>query len=87
MAMPWEAHHQVIVESYYAVKSGKSTRVHVRPVAGQGYDTKMDVRCRRDMRDVHPIGTKFLIWAKLTDKEGGKPFLSTFHGGPYEVIE
>lgn len=87
MSMPTEGYSWVTVETYSAVKSGKSSRIHVRPVAGQGYDTDMDVECARNMRKKHPVGTKFRVWAKLTDREGGKPFLYSYFGWKYEVLE
>lgn len=35
MGKPWSEYQQVIVETYHAVKAGKSSRVDVRPVPGQ----------------------------------------------------
>lgn len=87
MAQPWSNYNQVIVETYYAVKSGKSSRIHVRPAAGQAYPQSMDVECSRTMRKAYPIGSKFRIWAKETDKEGGKPFLYSHFDWPFEVVE
>ncbi len=87
MSMPTEGYSWIIVETYDGIKPGKSSHTHVRPVAGQGLDTKMDVECSRDMRKKHPIKTKFRIWAKLTDREGGKPFLYSNYQWPYEVIK
>lgn len=56
MSKPWSQYQQVIVETYAAVKSGKSSRVHVRPVAGQPFPTTMDVECSRSMRKLYPVG-------------------------------
>lgn len=86
MAQPWSNYSQVVVETYYAVKAGKTSRIHVRPVAGQAYAQTMDVECSRTMRKAYPIGTKFKIWAKKTDREGGKPFLYSHFDWPFEVI-
>lgn len=61
MANPWSQYQQLIVETYYAVKSGKSSRVHVRPVAGQQFPPTMDVECSHSMRKLYPVGTKFRI--------------------------
>lgn len=87
MSKPTSDYSLVIVQTYSALKAGKASRVRVRPVAGQGYDTDMDVECARAMRKKHPVGTKFKIWAKLTDREGGKPFLYSYHGWEYEVLD
>ncbi len=32
-------YHHIVVETYHAVKSGKSTHIHVRPIEGQGFPT------------------------------------------------
>ena len=87
MAKPWEKHQLLIVETYFEVKSGKSSHIHARPVEGQGFPVTLDVRCSRDMRNSYPVGTKFEIYAKLTDREGGSEFLSTHHSWPFKVID
>lgn len=76
----------VIVETYYSAKSGKKSKVHVRPVEGQTFPSDMDVECSREMRKDFPIGTQFKIRAKITNREGGKPFLYSSYKWPYEVI-
>jgi hypothetical protein len=86
MSQPWSQYQQVIVETYSGRKPGKSSLIHVRPVAGQLFPQTMDVECSRSMRKNHPVGTKFLIWAKETDREGGKPFLYSHFDWPYEVV-
>ena len=86
MARPWEEYEQVIVETYSGIKPGKSSTIHVRPVNGQTFCSDMDVECSKKMRTSHPIGTKFKIYAQLTDREGGKPFLYSSYKWPYEVV-
>ena len=87
MAQPTEPHLFVVVESFLpASTAGLHGEIHVRPVAGQGNDTAMHVRCPKALGRDHPLGTRFRIRAKLTDREGGKPFLSTHHSWPYEVL-
>jgi hypothetical protein len=61
MVRPWSQYQRVIVETYAAVKAGKSSRIHVRPVAGQPFPTTMDVECSRSMRQLYPLGTRFRI--------------------------
>ena len=86
MAEPWSRYQRVIIETYSAVKPGKSSRVHARPVPGQAYSTNWDVESSRPMRKRHPTGAKSPIFAKETNREGGKPFLHTHYSWPYEVV-
>jgi len=80
-------YHQVTVETYEAVKRGKSSRIHVRPIEGQEFPTSMDVECSRKMRMRYPVGTRFRIYAKVTSREGGKPFLYSRYDWPYDVVQ
>ena len=82
MADPWSTYLQVVVETYY----GNRSHIRVRPVPGQSFPPTMDVECSRSMRKLHPLGTKFRIRAKETNKEGGKPFLYSHYNWPYEVV-
>lgn len=86
MTKAWSPYQQVVVETYYGVKAGKSSRIHVRPVQGQPFPPTMDVECSRSMRMLYPVGTRFRICAKETDKEGGKPFLYSRYDWPFEVV-
>ena len=75
-----------VLETYYEVKSGKSRNVHARPVKGQAqFDSILDAECSREMRENHPIGTMFLVWAILVDREG-TDFVYTSWQWPYEVV-
>lgn len=56
MTKPWSQYEQVVVETYYEVKAGKSSRIHVRPVPGQPFPSLMDVECSRSMRKLYPVG-------------------------------
>lgn len=86
MAMPWEHHNQIIVESYSARKPGCKMEVRIRPVAGQGHAPNTKVQWSRSLRDMHPVGTKFKIWVKLSDLNGGMPFLQSPWQWPYEIV-
>lgn len=87
MAKPDERTVRVRVESYRAQHTGgMHGDIHVRPVAGQGYATTLNVRCPREMKRNYPVGTRFWIQARLTEREGGTEFLSTHHSWPWEVI-
>jgi hypothetical protein len=87
MAQPWSHYQRVVIETYEARKSGKKSRLHARPIDGQPFPPNMDVECSRAMRERHAVGTRFRVYAKETDKEGGKPFLYTHFSWPYEVVE
>jgi hypothetical protein len=81
---PW-AYRDVAVESAPDPRSG---RLRIKPVAGQAYATSMRVQCARALSDPqqYPAGTRFLIRAKLTDRDGGAPFLYAWHGDPVRVL-
>ena len=76
----------VVVESFYHTGGGSAHAVRCRPVEGQGLPTTMYVECSSKMRKIHPVGTRFRITAKVTDKDGGTPFLYTSHLWPYVVV-
>lgn len=87
MAMPQEGYSWVQVESYTADRtSGLHGTVHIRPVPGEQYPTNLRVECSKSMSRDYPVGTRFRIWAKLTDKEGGRPFLYTSWRWKFEVL-
>lgn len=87
MAKPGEDYELVEVESYIADRtSGLHGEIHVRPIAGGRYPTDMRVECPRSMKRNYPVGTRFQIKAKLTDREGGTPFLYTSFHWKFDVI-
>jgi len=86
MAREAWAYRDVAVESFIDPRSG---RVRIRPVSGQAYATSLRVQCSASLKDTerHPPGTRFLISAKLTDRQGGEPFLYAWHGDPVVVMK
>lgn len=87
MAKPNEPYVSVEVESYVpANTSGLHGKVHVRPCSGQGYPPTMHVECAKKLVTDYPVGTRFRIRAKLTDREGGGEYLYSYFGWKYEVI-
>ena len=80
------AYREVAVESTIDPRTG---RVRIRPVSGQAYATSLRVQCGRALSDPkrYPVGTRFLISAKLTDRLGGEPFLYAWHGDPVVVLQ
>jgi hypothetical protein len=83
MARDTYAYRQVAVHS---VQLG--ARVEIRPMPGQAYAPTLSVSCARRLADtgVYPLGTRFLLFAKLTDRLGGTPFLYAYHGDPDVVM-
>jgi hypothetical protein len=81
---PW-AYREVAVESVLDPASG---RIFLRVVAGQAYSQAMRIQASRKLTDpaLYPAGTQFLIKAKLTDRQGGEPFLFAYHGDPVVVL-
>jgi hypothetical protein len=76
-----------MVESYRADRtSGKHGKIHIRPVAGQGYPVTLAVQCPKILSTSYPVGTRFWLWVRLTDREGSGEFLTGRSGG-WEVVE
>lgn len=77
------AYRQVAVESRL-IKGV----VRIRPVPGQAYAPTLSVQCSRRLCDtaLYPLGTRFLLLAKMTDRLGGTPFLYAYHGDPDQVL-
>lgn len=83
-------YEMVLVESYKPGNtSGKHGKVHIRPVAGHKYPVSLQVECSKKLSDLsfYPLGTKFLLQAKLTDRKGGGEYLYSSFRWNYEVIE
>ena len=57
-------------------------KVEMRPVPGQAFSPELAVQCSRRLADVqrYPLGSRFLLFAKLTDRLGGTPYLYAWHG-------
>jgi hypothetical protein len=79
-------YRDVAVES---VPDARTGRLRIRPVPGQAYSTSLRVQCSRVLSDPahYPAGTRFLLSAKMTDRQGGEPFLYAWHGDPVVVIK
>ena len=76
----------VEVETFLAPPGPYTSRIRVRPVPGGEHPTDMVVECSRALRKDYPVGTQFRLECKLTDREGGKPFLYSHYNSTYEVI-
>ncbi|TFW28722.1 hypothetical protein E4L98_05275 [Duganella callida] len=63
-------------------------RVTIHPVPGQAYAPDLNVQCSRRLSDtsVYPLGTIFLVDAKLTDRLGGPQYLYVWHGDDIKAL-
>jgi len=88
MAKPNESYYFVDVESFKPLAtSGLHGSVHIRPVEGQNVAHTLHVECSKRLKLEYPLGTRFRIRAKLTDREGGGEYLYSNHQWPFEVIK
>lgn len=78
----------IIIESYIPERtSGLHGKIHMKPIAGQEpYTEEMHVECSKVLSKDYPVGTRFKIKAKITNKNGGKPFIYSHYSWPFEVI-
>lgn len=78
---------EIEVESFLPDStSGKHGPVHVRAVAGQGYDG-VPVQCSRELCDTsrYPVGSRFRVLATTTD-QNGKLYLSSHFRWKFDVL-
>jgi len=76
----------VIIQTYKRTGGGSSKSVRARPIEGQGLDTSMNVECSSPMRKNNPMGTLFLLQAKVTNREGGPSFLYAPPKAPFKIV-
>lgn len=87
MAKPDEQYRQVFVESYKPTNgSGLHGEIHIRPLPGQSLPPNLQVECSKKLSSDYPVGTQFLIQAKLTDRKGGGEYLYSSFRWPVKVI-
>ena len=85
MARDAWAYRELVVESAFDPWSG---RARIQPVSGQAFATDMRVQCSRRLLDLekYPIGTRFRLSVRITDRQAGEPFLYAWHGDPVVVL-
>ena len=71
----------------HAAPEPMTGRLRIRPLPGQAFATSLRVQCARKLLEGYPVGTVFKVNAKMTDREGGEPFLYVWHGDPVEVLD
>tara|TARA_R110002095_G_scaffold150072_1_gene129646 strand:+ start:169 stop:432 length:264 start_codon:yes stop_codon:yes gene_type:complete len=78
----------ITVESFRPKSSsGKHGAVHIRPIPEQDYSVDLSVEGNKSMSRDYPVGTKFEVRAKLTDRKGGGEYLYTSYKWPFKVID
>ena len=79
-------YRDVVIETYVNPGDPSNAKIRARPLPGQGLDTEMKVECSRKMREGYPVGTKFVLKAKVIDRDGGTPFLYAHYNARYTVL-
>ena len=79
--MEFGTYEWIEVETFIAPPGPYNSTIRVRPVEGGKYPPDTVVECSR-----YPVGTRFLLGCKLTNKEGGKPFLYSHYNSSFKVI-
>ncbi len=81
-------YEMILVESFIPKSSsGKHGKVHIRPVSGGKYSTNLAVECSKKLSNDYPVGTKFMLQAKLTDRKGGGEYIYSSFRWKFEVVE
>lgn len=62
-------YRDVVIETFQSTGGGSKHSIRARPLEGQGFPTTMRVECSSTMREKFPIGTKFLVRAKIKNTE------------------
>lgn len=87
MALPLEQPFDLEVESFLpSSTAGRHGAVHVRPVGGQGVSTKLNVECPDAMKTAYPVGTRFLVKVRYSNRKGGPTFLKAPYAWGFTVV-
>ncbi|MES2784720.1 MAG: hypothetical protein V4684_04595 [Pseudomonadota bacterium] len=80
-------HFYLLVETYRSGPlPGHRGEVRVRAVDGQRVDSSLFVRAQRSMRNDYPVGSRFLIRAQLSTREGGGEYVNTSNWDPICLV-
>lgn len=78
-------YRRVAIETYRNHGESSSASVRARPLPGQGLSTEMKVECSRKIRETYPVGTVFIVQAKVTGLQG-TPFLYSSYKWECDVV-
>jgi hypothetical protein len=80
-------YREVWVESFrQSLPDGRRGALRLRPLPGQGLPEDLYVECGKRLLD-YPEGTRLLLRAKLSDRQGDQHLYSSWQWKPLEVIE
>ena len=79
----------IIVESYYPIDTrGMHGDVHIRPIKNQfPYLETYNVECSKRLSTDYPVGTKFRIKGKISQREKGAKFVYSHHKWKVEILK
>ena len=80
---------QIIVESFIPEDrcNGLHGHIHIRPCPDQDpFLPEMFVQCSKNLSTEYPVGTKFSIKAKISSREGSRPFVYSSYKWHYDVV-
>jgi len=75
----------IVIETYEGPRESSTGAPPARPLPGQGLKTSLKVECSGKMRKDFPIGTKFIVTAKITDREG-TPFVYSHYKWSWKIV-
>mgnify|MGYP003669920741 CR=1 FL=1 len=80
------SYRHFIIQTYENYGEPSNKRIRARALPGQGVATDRKVECSEEMRLSHPVGSCFKVECKITNRDGGTPFLYRHHSWPYELL-
>ncbi len=80
-------YRQVAIQTYRSSGETSSKAIRARPIEGQGLSASMHVECSSKMRTQHPVGTVFVVRAKITSRDGGPEFVYTSWQWPFKIVQ
>lgn len=87
MAKPDEPYESIVVESYVPDRtSGLHGPIHIRPAPDQLYPQSLHVECSKSLTRDFPVGTRFQLRVKLTDRAEGGEYLYSSYRRPFKVL-
>lgn len=87
MAKPDEPYVYIVAESYRPDRmGGLHGLVHIRPAPGQIFPQSLQIEGSKSLSRNYPVGTRFRLKVKLTDRLGGGEYLYTSWQWKVEII-
>lgn len=78
-------YRHVLIQTYQAHGEPSKHGIRAKVVPGQGLPSELRVECSSKMRESHPVGTIFKVWAKVKDTDRD-PHIYTSWQWNYEVL-